>query len=101
MGGLGLVAAFVLYQALTSARVFFLNVDEAVAQRSELGEETFRMQGTVVSEPSADQDGALLFTISFGGEDAEVRHVGDEPSDLFEVGQPVVADRRSCRARSW
>lgn len=92
LGALGLVAAFVLYQALTSARVFFLNVDEAVAQRADLGSETFRMQGTVIDEPRDGPDGALLFTVSFGGEEAEVRHVGDEPSSLFRLGQPVVAE---------
>ncbi len=94
LGLLGLAAAFVLFQALTSARVFFLNVDEAVAQRAELGTETFRMQGTVIDEPRTGPGGALLFTISFGGEEAEVRHVGDEPSDLFRTGQPVVAEGR-------
>jgi len=94
LGALGLVAAFVLYQALTSARVFFLNVDEAVAQRESLGEETFRMQGMVVDEPQTAPDGALVFTVGFGGEEARIRHVGDEPSDLFRVGQPVVAEGR-------
>jgi cytochrome c-type biogenesis protein CcmE len=92
MGALALVAAFVLYQALTSARVFFLNVDEAVAQRAELGDDTFKIQGTVTTEPTADSDGALLFTIAFGGAEADVRHIGDEPSSLFRVGEPVVAD---------
>lgn len=92
LGALGLVAAFVLYQALVSARVFFLNVDEAVAQRSELGEDTFRLQGTVISEPIDEVDGALVFTVSFGGVDARVRHVGDEPSDLFRLGEQVVSE---------
>ena len=78
---LGLAAGFVLFQALTSARVFFLNVDEAVAQRAELGSEVFRLQGTVVDEPSTDVDGALRFTVAYGGEEAEIRHVGDEPSE--------------------
>jgi cytochrome c-type biogenesis protein CcmE len=94
LGVLGLAAVFVLYQALTSARVFFLNVDEAVAQRDDLGDEVFRMQGTVVDEPRTGPQGDLVFTISFGGEDAEIHHVGDEPSDLFRLGQPVVAEGR-------
>ncbi len=92
LGILGLVAAFVLFQALTSARVFFRNVDEAVAQRAELGEDIFRMQGTVVDEPTTGPDGSVLFTVSFGGVDADVRHVGDEPSSLFGKGEPVVAE---------
>lgn len=94
LGLLGLAAAFVLFQALTNARVFFLNVDEAVAQRGDLQGETFRMQGTVVDEPRTGTDGSLLFTVAFGGEEAEVRHVGDEPSNLFRLGQAVVAEGR-------
>ncbi|MGI9595045.1 MAG: cytochrome c maturation protein CcmE [Acidimicrobiales bacterium] len=94
MGTLAVVAGFVLYQALTSARVFFLNVDEAVAQRQSLGDDTFQIQGTVVSEPEATPEGALLFTISFGGADADVRHVGNEPSSLFKFGERVVAKGR-------
>lgn len=85
------LAGFVLYQALTSARVYFLNVDEAIERHSELVDDTFNMQGTVISEPSSAADGAMLFTMSFGGAEAEVRHIGDEPSDLFKVGERVVA----------
>lgn len=94
MGVFALIAGFVLVQALTSARVFFLNVDEAVAQRESLGEDIFRMQGTVVSQTADADSGALLFTVSFGGEDAMVRHVGDEPSNLFQEGEQVVAEGR-------
>ncbi len=94
MGVFTLVAGFVLFQALTNARVFFLNVDEAVEQRASLGSDTFRMQGTVVSEPEIGDGGSLLFTVSFGGEDARIRHVGDEPSNLFKLGEQVVAEGR-------
>ena len=89
-GALGLI----LFQALTSARVFFYNVDEAVADRTELGERTFRLQGTVVEEPVEDANGALVFTVGHNGVQALVRHVGEEPTDLFEVGIPVVAEGR-------
>lgn len=92
MSVLVLVIGFVLYQALTSARVFFLNVDEAVAQRTDLGERTFQMQGTVVSEEGVDEVGALLFDVSFGGETVTVRHTGDEPSNLFALGEKVVVE---------
>jgi cytochrome c-type biogenesis protein CcmE len=92
LGALVLAGGFVLYQALTSARVFFLNVDEAVAQRAELGDQVFRIQGTVVSEPVSQTDGALRFTINYGGVDAEINHVGLEPSSLFDLGQAVVAE---------
>lgn len=85
---------FVLFQALTSARVYFYNVDEAVTERDELGERTIRMQGTVVSEPLRDDDGAYRFRVSHGGVDATVHHVGAEPTDLFEIGIPVVVEGR-------
>lgn len=90
IGALVVVACFVLFQALTSARVYFLNVDEAVAQRPDLGDDTFNMQGTVVSEPLSSGD-AMRFTMTFGGENAEVVHIGAEPTDLFKVGEQVVA----------
>lgn len=92
VGVLVLILGFVMFQALTSARVFYRNVDEAVADRAELGDETFRLQGTVVTEPMRDTSGGTVFMVSFGGVDAEVRHVGEEPSDLFEIGVPIIAE---------
>lgn len=94
--GLALTAVLggVLYQALTSARVFFYNVDEAIERRDELGTDTFRIQGTVLDEARLDDTGAMIFTIGFDGAEAVIRHVGDEPSDLFDVGIPVVAEGR-------
>jgi cytochrome c-type biogenesis protein CcmE len=94
MGALGLVAGVVLFQALTSARVFFLNVDEAVERRETLGDDVFRMQGTVISEPETEPGGALLFTLAFGGEEAQIRHIGDEPSNLFRLNEQVIAEGR-------
>lgn len=83
-----------LFQALTSARVFFYNVDEAVADKAELGDRTFRLQGTVVDEPVEDSNGALVFTVGHNGEQATIRHIGEEPTDLFEIGIPIVAEGR-------
>lgn len=88
------VSGFIVFQALTSARVYYLNVDEAVAQQAELVDEEFMMQGTVVGEPSTATDGALIFTVVFGGESAEVRHVGPEPTDLFKDGEQVLSRGR-------
>jgi len=88
------VLGFLVYQALRDARVYFYNVDEAIEQRIELESSSFRMQGNVVSEDGVDEVGAFMFTIGYGGETATVRHVGDEPSDLFELGQSVVVEGR-------
>lgn len=93
IGGLvGAVLIFVLYQGLTDARVFFLNVDEAIEQKSDLGERTFRMQGTVISEEGNSANGALLFTVAYNDATAPIQHVGPEPSDLFDLGEPVVVE---------
>lgn len=83
---------FILYQALTSARVYFLNVDEAVAQRDDLGQQNFRMQGELVGVDGTDTTGALLFSLAFADQVADVRHVGDEPSNMFEPGEKIVVD---------
>lgn len=92
MGTVGAVLAFVLFQAITSARVYFYNVDEAVALRDETGDATIRMQGTVLEEDGVDESGALQFTVIFAGVTANIRHTGDEPSNLFAVGEKVVAE---------
>ena len=90
---LGLAGGFILFQALTNARVFFYNVDEAVAQREDIGDGTFRMQGEVLGRSAEDSE-EFLFVVGFGGQEAAVRHVGPEPTDLFECGQNVVVEGR-------
>ncbi len=90
--GLLALISFVLFQALTSARVFFYNVDEAIEQREELGDRTFRMQGTLTDDLGVDPTGAMRFTLAFGGEVAEIRHTGAEPSGLFQVGEKVLVE---------
>lgn len=92
MGTVVLVLGFVLFKALTSASVYFYNVDEAIEQKAELGDRTFRMQGVVVSEPAKDATGVLTFEVSFNDMNAEIRHIGEEPTDLFELGMPVVVE---------
>ena len=92
VGTLCAVLCFVLYQAITSARLFFYNVDEAVALQGELGSRNFRMQGTVIAENGVDEVGALLFEVAFNDETVVVRHLGDEPSNLFTIGEKVVVE---------
>jgi cytochrome c-type biogenesis protein CcmE len=94
---LGVVVAalgFVLVRALTDARVFFYNVDEAVQKQHDLGDKTFRMHGVVVSELARDHQGVYRFRVSHGDVEAVVHHVGAEPTDLFEIGVPVVVQGR-------
>ncbi len=92
MGGLAVVLGLILFQALTSARVYYLNVDEAVARRTELGSRNLRIQGEVTQIDGVDSAGALNFTMQFNGAQARVRHTGDDPSNLFGVGQKAVVD---------
>jgi cytochrome c-type biogenesis protein CcmE len=90
--GLVLVAigAFV-YRGLSDATLYFRNVDEAVEQRDELGTSRFRLQGSVVDDPTREGE-AFAFQVSYNGEVAEVEHVGSIPSDMFRAGVPVVLE---------
>ena len=94
VGTICVALGFVLFQALSSARVFFYNVDEAIELQDELGDDRFRMQGTVTTQPEDFPDGSLLFNVAFNGESASVRHIGDAPSALFECNTPVVIEGR-------
>lgn len=84
--------AFVVMQGLGDATLYFRNVDEAVADRDDLGTRRFRLQGLVRDD--VEQDGErVTFTLTFNGVDVAVRHAGDPP-DLFRPGQPVVLEGR-------
>lgn len=83
--------AFLLLQGLGSATTYFRNADEAVDQREALGDDRFRLQGTVV-EGSVRRDGeAVAFQVAYDCAFVPVRHVGDPP-ELFKEGIPVVLE---------
>ena len=94
---LGLVVAaalaFVLMRGLGNATLFFYNVDEAVARRTELGDDRFRLQGTVDAASVARAEDGATFTLGHAGATAAVRHRGDLPQ-LFQPGIPVVLEGR-------
>lgn len=87
VGALG----FIMVQA-SNASVFFLNADEAVEQRDELGDQRFRLQGVVEGDPVRG-DGAepTRFVVTYNDVDVDVSHTGSEPA-LFKEGLPVVAE---------
>lgn len=87
--GLGLV----VYQGLTSASLYFYNADEAVAQRYDLGDKRFRLQGTVLGDTIEPTDDGVDFAVAFNGVQVEVHHDGDPP-ELFQAGIPVVLEGR-------
>lgn len=93
---LGVVA----WKGLSDASLYFRTADEAVAQRGDLGDRRFRIEGTVV-EGSIDTDANVVtFTIESNGVEAEIRHLGDPP-DLFQPGIPVVLEGSWSQSESW
>lgn len=103
VGPLVLVAVVVvaigalLFKTLGDASLFFKNVDEAVQQRTTLGEKRFRMQGSVVPGTITDGEiagrGAVFFSVSYNGVVADVASY-DNPTELFKDGIPVVLEGR-------
>ena len=85
--------AFLLLQGLGNATLYFLNADEAVAQRESLGTRPFRLQGTVVDGTVRPVGEEVAFDVEHAGVVVAVRHAGDPP-ELFEPGIPVVLEGR-------
>jgi len=86
-GALGFIAA----QSLGDASLFFYNADEAVAQRNDLGDRRFRLQGTVEEGSVRQEDDTVEFVVSYGGAEVDVVHQGDPP-ELFQPNIPVVLE---------
>jgi cytochrome c-type biogenesis protein CcmE len=87
VGALG----FVVFRGLGDATLFFYNVDEAVENRDELGDDRFRMQGTVQPGSVLETESGVSFTVVFAGAEAAVDHVG-APPELFQDAVPVVIE---------
>jgi cytochrome c-type biogenesis protein CcmE len=83
------VLVFIVVQA-RGASLYYRNADEAVAQKAELGQQRFRLQGVVVGQP-VDEGTAKVFDVAYHGVAVTVRHTGKEPA-LFKPGLPVVAE---------
>lgn len=82
---------FLVSRALTDATLFFLNADEAVAQRDSLGSDRFRLQGSVVPGSAEATSDGVSFVVTYNGVEVDVRHQGDPP-ELFSDGIPVVLE---------
>jgi cytochrome c-type biogenesis protein CcmE len=95
VAGAFVVAAlgFLVFQGLGNATMYFRTADEAVAQRSSIGEDRFRIQGAVVDGSVAQVDEDVTFRIASKGVQVPVVHRGDPP-ELFKPGIPVVLEGR-------
>ena len=88
--GLVIVGAlgFLLFRGLTNALDYYLTTNQAVAQRAQLGQSDFRIQGTVM--PGLRQVGTTLhFSITSHHVAVAVVSTGSPPQ-LFRAGMPVV-----------
>jgi cytochrome c-type biogenesis protein CcmE len=86
VGALG----FLIERGLANAIDYYLTANQAVAQRAQLGDNDFRIQGTVL--PGVHQVGTTLqFAITSHHVDVKVVSTG-APGQLFRVGMPVVLD---------
>ncbi len=81
---------FVVLQGLDGATLYFRNVDEAVAERDELGTRRFRLQGLITTIDEVEV-GAATFEVAFNGDSVPVQLTGDRPP-MFGEGQPVVLE---------
>jgi cytochrome c-type biogenesis protein CcmE len=82
--------AFLLFEGLSNATVYFKTADQAVAQRAQLGTREFRVEGTVLDDVR-NVDGKVQFSITANGVTVPVVS-SESPSQLFKPGIPVVLD---------
>ena len=89
LGALGIV----VFNGLNDAALFYYDVDEALEQRDELGDQRFRMQGNVIEGSIEQVDGGVEFVLAFADAEVPVRHRGDPP-ELFSSEIPVILEGR-------
>ena len=87
------VLGVVAWQGLSNAALYFRNADEAVAQREDLGDRRFRLQGTVVDGSVRPDGTSVRFAVTHNDVEVDVVHEGDPP-ELFQPDIPVVLEGR-------
>ncbi len=95
LAGVVVLAAlgFLVVQGLGNATLYFRTADEAVAQRNELGDRRFRIEGDVVDGSVRQEGNDVSFTLTSKSVEVPVVHKGDPP-ELFRPGIPVVLEGR-------
>jgi cytochrome c-type biogenesis protein CcmE len=93
LGGAVVLAAlgFLVFQGLGNATLYFRTADEAVAQRAQLGDRRFRIEGDVVDGSVHQVGNDVSFTLVSKNVEVPVQHKGDPP-ELFRPGIPVVLE---------
>ncbi len=94
VAGVGVILGLVVVvgMGLNSATVYFKYVDEAVAERADLGDDFFRMQGNVVDGSVSQTSDGARFTMRRHGTSADVIHTGAEPALFGDPQIPVVVE---------
>jgi len=93
IAGLVVLAAlgFLVVRGLGNATLYFRTADEAVAQKQQLGDRRFRIEGSVVAGTVRESARSTAFNIESKGTVVPVSHTGDPP-ELFKPGIPVVLE---------
>jgi cytochrome c-type biogenesis protein CcmE len=93
IAGLVVLAAlgFLVVRGLGNATLYFRTADEAVAQKQQLGDRRFRIEGSVVAGTVQEASNRVAFNIESKGVVVPVSHQGDPP-ELFKPGIPVVLE---------
>ena len=95
LAGIVVLAAlgFLVFQGLGNATLYFRTADEAVAQRAELGDRRFRIEGDVVDGSVRQVGNDVSFMLTKNAVQVPVQHKGDPP-ELVRIGIPLVRDAR-------
>jgi cytochrome c-type biogenesis protein CcmE len=93
LAGVVVLAAlgFLVFQGLGNATLYFRTADEAVAQRQQLGDRRFRIEGDVIDGSVKQVGNDVSFTLIKNSVQVPVQHKGDPP-ELFRPGIPVVLE---------
>lgn len=85
-----LALGLLIWKGLTSAVVFFKTADEAVADRAQLGNSQFQLEGMVVAGTISRQGAdTYRFQVESSGVRVSVDNTGNPPQ-MFRAGLPVV-----------
>lgn len=89
---LAVVFGYFAFNAFANATLYYLTVDEAVAQRSELEGQTFQVKGRLAPQSFVRQEGSTLahFTLQENGAQLEASYDGVLPDLFFNEHTEVV-----------